>query len=132
MKAKNAMSNNWKNIHLHKTGKLILASILAGAHAASANPTQIQTLDTFGRKIGLAFQIADDILDLTQTTEQLGKNAKSDLKKNKSTYPSLIGMDASKQKAEKLLTESLDLLSTFGERSTFLKELATLIVRRKS
>jgi geranylgeranyl diphosphate synthase type II len=121
-----------ENIHLHKTGKLILASILAGAHAASANPTQIQTLDTFGRKIGLAFQIADDILDLTQTTEQLGKNAKSDLKKNKSTYPSLIGMDASKQKAEKLLTESLDLLSTFGERSTFLKELATLIVRRKS
>lgn len=121
-----------ENIHLHKTGKLILASILVGAHAANANPTQLATLDTFGRKIGLAFQIADDILDITQTTETLGKNAKSDLKKNKSTYPSLIGLEKSKQKAETLLKESVELLSTFGERSAFLKELATLIVHRKS
>lgn len=121
-----------ENIHLHKTGKLILASILVGGYAASANPTQLATLETFGKKIGLAFQIADDILDITATTEQLGKNAKSDLKKNKSTYPSLIGLDGSKQKAQDLLNESLELLSTFGPGSAFLKELATLIVHRKS
>lgn len=121
-----------ENIHLHKTGKLILASILAGGHAASADSNQLKILDEFGRKIGLAFQIADDILDITQTTEKLGKNAKSDLKKNKSTYPSLIGLEASKQKAEKLLKESIDLISTFGDRSQFLKELATLIVHRQS
>lgn len=121
-----------ENIHLHKTGKLILASILAGAHCASAGTEQLQTLDTFGRKIGLAFQIADDVLDITATTEQLGKNAKSDLKKNKSTYPSLIGLEASKAKAEKLLKESIELISTFGPRSQFLKDLATLIVHRKS
>ena len=120
-----------ENIHLHKTGKLILASILAGAHCASVGVEQLQTLESFGRKIGLAFQIADDILDITQTTEQLGKNAKSDLKKKKSTYPSLIGLEASIQKAENLHQESLDLLSTFGERSWFLQELSTLIVRRK-
>ncbi|MEZ4846536.1 MAG: polyprenyl synthetase family protein [Bdellovibrionota bacterium] len=93
---------------------------------------QLQTLDTFGRKIGLAFQIADDVLDITATTEQLGKNAKSDLKKNKSTYPSLIGLEASKAKAEKLLKESIELISTFGPKSQFLKELATLIVHRKN
>jgi geranylgeranyl diphosphate synthase type II len=121
-----------ENIHLHKTGKLILASILAGAYAANASAEQIQTLDTFGRKIGLAFQIADDILDITATTEELGKNAKSDLKKNKSTYPSLIGLEKSKLKAEKLLKESIELISTFGERSQFLKDLATLIVHRKN
>jgi geranylgeranyl diphosphate synthase type II len=78
-----------ENIHLHKTGKLILASILAGAYAANASAEQIQTLDTFGRKIGLAFQIADDILDITATTEELGKNAKSDLKK-KTNPPTLL------------------------------------------
>jgi geranylgeranyl diphosphate synthase type II len=121
-----------ENIHLHKTGKLILASILAGAHAASADTNQLQTLETFGQKIGLAFQIADDILDITASTEQLGKNAKSDLKKNKSTYPSLIGLECSKQKAEHLLNESLQLLSSFGDRSIFLKDLATLIVHRQS
>lgn len=121
-----------ENIHLHKTGKLILAAILSGAHAAHADPEQLQTLETFGRKIGLAFQIADDILDVTATTEVLGKNAKSDLKKKKSTYPSLIGLEKSKEKAELLLKDSLILLSSFGERAWFLKELATLIVRRKS
>lgn len=121
-----------ENIHAHKTGKLILASILVGGHAANANPTQLATLEEFGKKIGLAFQIADDILDITQTTEQLGKNAKSDLKKNKSTYPSLIGLEQSKQKAENLLKESIELISTFGERSSFLKDLAKLIVHRQS
>jgi geranylgeranyl diphosphate synthase type II len=121
-----------ENIHAHKTGKLILAAILAGGYAGYATVEQMQTLETFGKKIGLAFQIADDVLDVTATTEELGKNAKSDLKKNKSTYPSLIGLDASKKKAEQLLEESITLLSTFGPRSQFLKDLATLIVRRKS
>lgn len=121
-----------ETIHLHKTGRLIMASLIAGGHVGAAQAEQIDKLEQIGRKIGLAFQIADDVLDLTATTEELGKNAKSDLKKKKSTYPSLIGLEKSKEKAESLLTESLELLSTFGEKSSFLKELATLIVHRKS
>ena len=121
-----------ENIHRNKTGRLLQASIVVGGYAAQASPEHIKVLESIGEKIGLAFQIADDVLDLTQTTEHLGKNAKSDLKKNKSTYPSLIGLEKSKEKAESLLKESHQLLSTFGESSKFLKELATLIVHRTS
>lgn len=119
-------------IHIHKTGRLITASLVAGGHAGQADAEQINKLEQIGKKIGLAFQIADDVLDLTATTEELGKNAKSDLKKKKSTYPSLIGLERSKEKAQLLLDESIQLLSTFGVKSWFLKELAELIVHRKS
>jgi len=120
-----------KNIHLNKTAALIKTSIQMGAVCAGVQKKILDKLSIFGENIGLAFQIVDDILDITATTEQLGKPAKSDLKKNKSTYPSIIGIDKSRREADELLLKSLKILDSLNANTDALKEIAVLLVKRE-
>jgi geranylgeranyl diphosphate synthase type II len=94
-------------IHRHKTAALIAGSLVMGAQMASAPAAIVESLREFGFKIGLGFQIVDDCLDLEQTTETLGKDAGSDLENGKATYPSLLGLEVSKQKAHELIESAV-------------------------
>ncbi len=119
-------------IHRHKTGALINASVLAGIILEDIDEDTIESMKTYGKNIGLAFQITDDILDITGTFESLGKETGSDKKNKKNTYPLLFGLDASKRHVENLVVEAIDVLEPFGERAEFLKQLARNIIDRQS
>lgn len=119
-------------IHAHKTGALLEASVLSGADLANANEAQLTGLKTFAQNIGLAFQIIDDILDITATREELGKTAGKDLTAQKATYPSLWGLEESKAQANALIAEAKAELDVFGARATPLLALADFITARKS
>ncbi len=101
-------------IHLHKTSDLIGFSVRAGGHAAGASERQLDALGTFGRNVGLAFQIQDDILDLTGDAAKLGKPVKSDERQEKVTYPFLIGLDASRERVAALTREANEALEEAG------------------
>jgi len=118
-------------IHRSKTGALLTASVVTGGLYAGASAAQIQSLRDFGTNIGLAFQIVDDVLDVTQTSEQLGKTAGKDTATEKATYPSLYGIDASLKKADELIHKADRALDLFGERSSNLREIAAFLVERK-
>lgn len=118
-------------IHRAKTGALITASLLTGCIYASATTAEIHSVREFGRASGLAFQIADDILDVTQTSEQLGKTAGKDLTSEKATYPALYGLEKAEQMASKLINQGCAALDGFGERAATLKEIARYLVERK-
>ena len=118
-------------IHGAKTAALITASLVSGGIYAGASDCAVAHLRTFGRSIGLAFQIVDDILDVTQTSEQLGKTAGKDTAAEKATYPALFGIEASERKADELVNTALAELNSFGERADTLKELARFLVERK-
>lgn len=119
-------------IHTHKTGALIRASVRAGAILGGASDDQLRKLTRFGEAIGLAFQIADDILDVEGTTEQLGKDAGSDEARGKATYPALVGLEASKERARELVDMALAALENFDERAEPLRAIASYIVKRNS
>jgi len=119
-----------KNIHSKKTGALINAALICGAIAGGANQQQIQLIGQFGDSIGLAFQIRDDILDIEGDTEQLGKPQGSDNELNKSTYPALIGLDASKKACEDLFDHAMATLNKFDGDTSFLRDIAELIIQR--
>jgi geranylgeranyl diphosphate synthase type II len=118
-------------IHRSKTGALITACLVTGGMYAGGNRDDIDRLRCFGRKSGLAFQIADDILDVTQTSEQLGKTAGKDVKADKATYPSLYGLEKATQMADELVKSGCDALAPYGERAATLKEIAYYLVQRK-
>jgi geranylgeranyl diphosphate synthase type II len=118
-------------IHRSKTGALLTASVVSGGLYAGANESQIANLREFGRNIGLAFQIVDDVLDVTQTSEQLGKTAGKDTATEKATYPALFGIDASLKQADELVARGTAALDSFGERAAILRELASFLVARK-
>ena len=118
-------------IHRAKTGALITASLVTGGIYAGADEDKVGKLRKFGQLSGLAFQIADDILDVTQTSEQLGKTAGKDLASEKATYPALFGIEASMQKADDLVISACLQLKSFGERANVLQELAHFLVERK-
>lgn len=118
-------------IHSAKTGALITASVVSGGMYAGASEQQITALRTFGNAVGLAFQIVDDILDVTQSSEQLGKTAGKDTATEKLTYPALFGVDGSIRKADALIAEAHQALAPFGVRADILKELANYLVQRK-
>jgi geranylgeranyl diphosphate synthase, type II len=118
-------------IHRSKTGALLTASVVTGGLYASASEAQIVGLCSFGQNIGLAFQIVDDVLDVTQTSEQLGKTAGKDMAHDKATYPSLFGIEASIKKADELVTAADAALDQFGDRAATLRELAKFLVERK-
>lgn len=119
-----------KEIHRRKTGALILASLRTGAIMAGAGEADLNDLTTFGSGLGLVFQIVDDLLDVTGTTEQLGKPAGSDEKNAKATYATICGIDASRQLAEDELSKALNALERFGSRAESLRQLARYVVHR--
>lgn len=119
-----------KEVHLRKTGALIEASVLAGAICADASETQTSALHQFSRNIGLAFQVMDDVLDVTASSETLGKTAGKDITADKSTYVACMGVDAARAYANELLDEALALLTPFGEAADSLIVLSRLLVHR--
>ena len=121
-----------EQIHRAKTGALISASTELGGVAASASEARIAALRDFGLAIGLAFQIADDVLDVTATTDRLGKTAGRDLDLRKSTYPALLGVDQARQRAVALVDEGCGGLRAAGLLSTELDALARFVVERES
>jgi geranylgeranyl diphosphate synthase type II len=118
-------------IHRSKTAALIAASVVSGGLYAGANGETVEKLRSFGKSIGLAFQIVDDVLDVTQTSEQLGKTAGKDTAAEKATYPALFGIDESLKKADTLVEKALGSLEGFGARADTLQELARFLVERK-
>jgi geranylgeranyl diphosphate synthase, type II len=118
-------------IHRSKTAALITASLVSGGLYAGAKDNEVRKLRAFGQSIGLAFQIVDDVLDMTQTSEQLGKTAGKDTAAQKATYPALFGIEESKRKADSLVNAALAELESFGDRAATLKELARYLVERK-
>ncbi len=120
-----------EKLHRHKTGKLIRISVEAGARLGGANSSQLEALGLYGEKIGLAFQIADDVLDI-EGGEEIGKDIGSDLANEKSTYPSLLGLEESKRLARRLIEESIALLNPFDEKAQALRAIAQYVVNRRS
>lgn len=121
-----------EQMHIHKTGALIRAAILLGAYCGSAlSDAQLERLDHFGKLIGLAFQVVDDVLDCEADTATLGKTAGKDADNDKPTYVSLLGLAGAKEMAQRLHSESLSTLGEFGDSARRLRELADFIVLRK-
>lgn len=119
-----------ESIHVRKTGVLIAGSARMGAIAAGADERDIDALGRFGSYVGLAFQIADDVLNETSTAEQLGKAAGSDRARGKATYPSLIGLEPSRERALALADAGTDCLDALPGETDFLRELARFSVER--
>ncbi|HWZ44977.1 MAG TPA: farnesyl diphosphate synthase [Candidatus Saccharimonadales bacterium] len=118
-------------IHRSKTGALISASLVSGGVYAGGGLAEVQRLRDFGRAIGLAFQIVDDILDVTQSSEQLGKTAGKDNESQKATYPALFGLEESQRRADELISSGCNCLESFGARASTLRDLAYFLVQRK-
>jgi geranylgeranyl diphosphate synthase type II len=118
-------------IHRSKTAALITASVVSGGIYAGATAPDIARLRTYGQSIGLAFQIVDDVLDLTQTSEQLGKTAGKDAAAEKTTYPALFGIEESNRRADALVEQACAELGQYGDAASTLKELAHYLVERK-
>jgi len=118
-------------IHRAKTAALITASVVSGGLYAQADEDQLRRLRSFGEKVGLAFQIVDDVLDVTQTSEQLGKTAGKDTAAEKVTYPALFGIDESIRRASALVEDAFRELEPFHDRAQTLKDLAHYLVERK-
>ncbi|MBI5485650.1 MAG: polyprenyl synthetase family protein [Deltaproteobacteria bacterium] len=119
-------------IHTHKTGALIKASVVAGALLGGADQKSQAGITRYGEAAGLAFQIADDILDIEGTTEEIGKDAGSDQARGKATYPAVIGLDAAREEARAMMDEAMRALEIFGAEADPLREIARYIVYRKN
>lgn len=118
-------------IHEAKTAALLTSSIRLGAMTANATPKKLEALTTFGYNLGLAFQIIDDILDVTQTTEQLGKTAGKDEAVDKSTYPAILGLEGAKKEAARITKKSLDALKPLGKKAHRLEAIAHYLLDRE-
>jgi len=121
-----------KTLHEGKTGAMFIAAVRGGAHLAGATDEQLLALTHFAELVGLAFQIQDDILDVTSTEEELGKPIGSDEKNHKSTYVSLYGLETAKKMAEETTQEALGCLDMFGEKAEPLREIAKMMCNRKN
>jgi len=120
-----------ETMHHLKTGALIRASVLMGAQCGNASAEQLLNLDHYAFCIGLAFQIQDDVLDIEGATETLGKHQGADASLNKSTYPSVLGLEQAKQRAGDLHDQAIQALASFGPEAYFLRELAHYIIQRQ-
>ena len=118
-------------IHENKTAAILTASIRLGAMSANAIPKRLNAITKFGRALGLAFQVIDDILDVTQTSEKLGKSAGKDVAAQKATYPAIIGLEKSRAEAKHLTKQAHDALSIFGKKADALHALANYLVERE-
>jgi geranylgeranyl diphosphate synthase type II len=117
-------------IHRAKTGALIRVSIVAGGIYAGANAEDVRRLTEFGTKAGLAFQIVDDVLDMTQDSAHLGKTAGKDVASDKATWPAVYGIEASRRDADRLIAEAFAALAPYGEAADSLKAVAQFLVER--
>jgi geranylgeranyl diphosphate synthase type II len=120
-----------QNIHAHKTGKLIRASVRSGALLSGANLTQFGQLTGYAEDIGLAFQIADDVLNVTGTREELGKDANTDAERGKQTYPSFYGLEGAKKLAQECVDRAIGRLRSFDDKADPLRGIAQYIVSRR-
>ena len=117
-------------IHYHKTAALIEASLEVGARLANASEDEVKAIRDYGRSIGLAFQIVDDILDIVSTTEELGKDAGSDVERGKATYPALVGLEKSRERARELYEDSIRALDVLKCDTKILRSIAAFIITR--
>jgi len=118
-------------IHQNKTAAILTTSVRLGAMSANADVRKLKAITNFGRALGLAFQVIDDILDVTQTTEKLGKSAGKDVAASKATYPAVIGLEKSRVEARRLTRQAHDALSIFGTKSEPLHALANFLLERE-
>jgi geranylgeranyl diphosphate synthase type II len=121
-----------QTIHKNKTGSLITASVQAGAVASEASPDQIKHLISYGDYIGLAFQIVDDLLNATSTTEQLGKTAGSDADRGKATYPAFFGIEETRKKAHQAIDRAKEALGGFDNKADPLRNIADFVYSRSN
>lgn len=130
----NLSEKQLENMHKHKTGALIYASVLMASYSTKNDQADLidirEKLADYANAIGLAFQVRDDILDIQSNTEILGKQQGADIAANKPTYPSILGMQAAKEKLFSLHQKAIDSLTDFGEEAFFLREIAEFIVKR--
>lgn len=117
-------------IHQRKTGRLLTASLTMGGRIGGADPQSLRNLQVYGESVGLAFQIADDLLDVVGDVKKMGKNVHKDADHGKLTYPSLLGLEASRQKAVTLIDRACDAVSCFGEHGNHLQALARYLIER--
>ena len=117
-------------IHEAKTAALLTTSLRLGAMSANAAPAKLEALTEFGYNLGLAFQVIDDILDVTQTTEKLGKTAGKDEAVNKATYPAILGLERARKEAAKLTSKAMSALQPLGKKGTRLSEIADYLLKR--
>jgi len=127
---KKTSAQQLKYIHERKTSALLTCSVRLGGMSANCTPGQLKALTDFGYNVGLAFQIIDDILDVTQTSEKLGKTAGKDEAVQKATYPAIIGLDKSRKKAKELTEKSFAALKTFKGKAVALQALAAYLLNR--
>jgi geranylgeranyl diphosphate synthase, type II len=118
-------------IHENKTAAILTTTVRLGAMSANADAKKLRAITKYGRALGLAFQIIDDILDVTQTSEKLGKSAGKDVAAKKATYPGVIGLDESRSEARRLTRQAHNALSIFGEKAETLHALANYLLERE-
>jgi geranylgeranyl diphosphate synthase type II len=118
-------------IHAHKTGALIAASVTSGAILGGGRDEEVEAMARYGRHIGLAFQVADDILDVEGDSKRLGKGVGGDARKKKITYPSVVGLASSKEIQKALIEQAVDALRSFDEKATPLRRIAVYMIERK-
>jgi geranylgeranyl diphosphate synthase type II len=128
---KNLSHRELVRIHEAKTAALLTTSLRLGGMAANATPAKLEALTKFGRALGLAFQVIDDILDVTQSTEVLGKTAGKDEAAGKSTYPAVLGLDGSRREAARLTKAAMDALEPLGKKGNRLREIAAHLLQRE-
>lgn len=119
-----------ETIHRNKTGRLITCAVQAGAIGAGASAGQTAKLTAFGNAIGLAFQIVDDLLNVTASTEQLGKSAGSDANRGKATYPAFFGIEKTREKAREAVDRAIEALGEFGDNADPLRAIARYVYTR--
>ena len=119
-------------IHRHKTAALLRTSLWVGARLGGGDAAALAAINDAGQRLGLAFQIVDDILDVEGSLEALGKTAGSDARKQKATYPALHGLEVSRREARRLIEEAKSRLAVFGDRATPIRALADFVVERRS
>ena len=117
-------------IHERKTSALLCCSVRLGGMSANCTPTQLKALTEFGYNVGLAFQVIDDILDVTQTSQKLGKTAGKDTRAQKATYPAIVGLERSRKIAERLTQRAFNSLKAFRGKAVALEALAAFLLRR--
>jgi len=120
-----------QSIHENKTAALLTASVRLGAMSANASAKQLSAITAFGRALGLAFQVIDDILDVTQTSEKLGKSAGKDLAAQKATYPAVLGLEKARAEARRLTAKAHSALKSLGPKAAMLRALADYLLARE-